>query len=191
MNTKQNVSRVVILRNGHRLSAITIKNKLVEGTIVSTDNTSIKVKKVATDLIESILPNNISAIVLDNFDYYFLKPFEPEFSPSMYVSIPTKIPPIVWQGVAEIIEISSIPSAPPAPTTAKPYIPPEPDNVSWIWDRYHNPEYVEGSNGQELKGDYISSPLNTYALKFSFTAQEEVEESTQTVNVKKYTYKPA
>ncbi|WP_438300019.1 hypothetical protein [Pseudomonas sp. NMS19W] len=91
MNTKQNVPRVVIVHIGHRLSAITSKNKLVEGTIVSMDSTSIKVKN-AVNLNEIILPSKILAVGLDDLDYLIHEPFDPDYLPGLDVFDPTNTP---------------------------------------------------------------------------------------------------
>lgn len=190
MSTKQNVQRVVHLRSGDRLSAITKKNKLVEGPIVSIGGTSIEVMN-AVNQRQIIQALDIVAIGLDGLDYLIHEPFDPDYLPGLDECNPTNNPQIFWPGEAEIIEIPSTQPTTPAPTTVKPYIPPGPDNVPWIWDHHYNPGYVGGSNGQLLQEGYVRSTSNTYTLKFSFTAQEEVEESTQTVKVKKYKYKPA
>ncbi|NYH09422.1 hypothetical protein [Pseudomonas moraviensis] len=186
MSTKKIVPLWVHLRSGDQISAITSKNKLVEGTILSMDMKNIKVKN-KVNLIDSILPVDIKALELAYFDYALHTALFPGCLPGLNKDDPTSHPSIVWTGSAEIVEIN--PFDPPQPSTVNPYIPPGPDNVPWIWDQHYNPGYVAGSNGQQLQEGYVRSTSKTYALKFGFPAEEVIEESTQTVNVKKYVYR--
>lgn len=186
MSTTQNVQRQVHLRTGDKFTAITKKNKLVDGTIESIDGASVKVKNTA-GILETIRKTDITALQLDNFDYHILDYVGSK--PAAFNPQPDS--PNIYPGIAETVSIPSFPPADPKPITVKPYIPPEPDSTPWIWDRYNNPGYVEGSNGQQLQQDYVRSDSTTYALKFTFEAQETIEESTETVKVKRYTYRPA
>ncbi|AXJ07397.1 hypothetical protein CFN16_25685 [Pseudomonas fluorescens] len=191
MSLTQGVQLHVYLRTDDKFTAITRKNKLVDGTIESIDSAGIKVKNVA-GIVESIKDIDIIAMQLKDFDRSVIKVIEDGITEINYgVSHPQINSENIWPGTAETIGIPSTPPAAPEPITVKPYTPPEPDSIPWIWDRYNNPGYMEGSNGQQLQPGYVRSASTTYALRFTFEAEETIEESTETVKVKRYTYRLA